>query len=91
MGELRIYSHTHPLQTAKTIAGMIHRHKHAEIKATSHPTVYQPVKTIAYAAALLKEQGIYVGFTATYIPKGTEGNPKEGFRFFIAPLFVEEF
>jgi hypothetical protein len=41
------------------------------------------MKAIAQATAHLKEHGIYVGFTAKYIAEDTDGNEKEGFRFFI--------
>jgi len=86
MGLLRISAQTHPMQTAKAIAGMIHNHNHAEIQAIGRPAVHQAIKAIAQATAHLKEQGIYVGFSAKYIAMDTDGNAKEGFRFFIDPL-----
>ena len=86
MGLLRISSHTHPMQTAKAISGMIHKHNHAEIQAIGRPAVHQAMKAIAQATAYLKEHGIYVGLTAKYIALDTDGNEKEGFRFFIDPL-----
>jgi stage V sporulation protein SpoVS len=71
------------MQTAKAISGMIHKHNHAEIQAIGRPAVHQAMKAIAQATAHLKEHGIYVGFTAKYIAEDTDGNEKEGFRFFI--------
>ena len=86
MGLLRISAHTHPMQTAKAIAGMIHKHNHAEIQAIGRPAVHQAMKAIAQAVAYFKEQGIQLGFTATLIEAGAENNELEGFRFIIEPF-----
>ena len=83
MPVLRISAKTPPMQNAKAIAGLIHKHNHAEVQAIGRPAVHQAMKAIAQATGHLKEQGIYVGFTVKYVAMDTDGNEKEGFRFFI--------
>ena len=86
MAVLRISAQTHPMQNAKAIAGLIHKHRHAEVQAIGRPAVHQAMKAMAQAIGHLKEEGIYVGFTVKYIAEDTDGNEKEGFRFFIDPI-----
>jgi len=86
MALLRVSTRTHPMQTAKAIAGMIHRHNHAEIQAVGRPAVHQAMKGIAQAAAYFKEKGIQLGFTAILIEAGAEDNELEGFRFIVDPF-----
>lgn len=86
MGLLRVSAQTHPMQTAKAIAGMINKHNHAEIQAIGRPAVHQAMKAIAQAVAHFKEKGIQLGFTAVLIEAGAEDNEKEGFRFIVEPF-----
>jgi stage V sporulation protein SpoVS len=75
------------MQTAKAIAAMIHKHNCAEVQAIGRPAVHYAMKGITQAVAYFKEQGIQLGFTATYIEPGADGdNEKEGFRFLIEPF-----
>jgi stage V sporulation protein SpoVS len=83
MPVLRVSAKTHPMQNAKAISGLIHKHNHAEVQAIGRLAVHQAMKAITQATGYLKEHGIYVGFTAKYIAMDTDGNEKEGFRFFI--------
>ncbi len=80
---LRASAHTHPMMIAKAIAGMIHDHNHAEVQAIGIPAVHQTINAIALATAHLKEEHVYIAFTAMLIEVGVEDNMKEGFRFII--------
>ena len=87
MGLLRVSYRDHPMQVAKAISGMIHRHNHAEVQAIGRPAVHQALKGIAQAVAHFKEKGIQLGFTAILIEPGAdEDNEKEGFRFIVEPF-----
>jgi stage V sporulation protein SpoVS len=83
MAVLRISAKTNLLITTRTIAGMIHKHKYAEVQALGRFSVRRAEQAIGRAATLLEMEGIKIAYQYRTIEPDEDGNEKAGIRFLI--------
>ena len=83
MAVLRISAKTNLLITTRTIAGMIHKHKCAEVQALGRFSIRRAEQAIGRAATLLEMDGIKIAYKYRVIEPDVDGNEKAGIRFLI--------
>jgi stage V sporulation protein S len=83
---IKVSANSRTSAVAGAIAGVIRDHRHAEVQMIGAAAVNQAIKAMVLASQYLREEGIHIGFTPTFVDIAINDNVKTGIKLIIDPL-----
>jgi stage V sporulation protein SpoVS len=86
MAVIRISAKTNMLITTRSILFRLHQYRYAEVQALGRFSVRRAETAIVRAATILEMENLKLLYRYRRVGPGTDGNEKEGIRFFLSAV-----